>query len=108
MGQDITVTRVESGVESAHIFSLNRSLTGMEIITYSDKNMTVDTNNAAEVLAQRLLEMGVETVSVYSNIVTINCEPEIFGKLEKQISETIENLFRFYGDNAGWAAGIAP
>lgn len=103
MGQDITISRIESGIESSHIYSLNRSITGMEIFTYSDPDMEVDENNGADVLAKRLLDIGVESVSIYSNVVTVNCEIEVYSKIESQISHTIENLFRFYGEDAGWS-----
>ena len=103
MGQDITAAKIQSGIESAHIYSLNRSLTGMEIATYSDPEMVVDPNNGADVLAKRLLELDVESVSIYSNVVTVNCEPEIFSKIESKGDETTQNLFRFYGEDAGWS-----
>lgn len=103
MGQDITVTQTPSGRDDAHIYSLNRSLTGMEIIVFDNPDMVVDTNDASSVLAKRILDFGVESVSIYSNIVTVNCDPSLFAKIENQITETIENLFNFYGDAAGWA-----
>lgn len=104
MGQDITVTQTPSGREDAHIFSLNRSLTGMEIIVFDNPDMKVDSNDASTVLAKRLLDFGVESVSIYSNVVTVNCDAKVFAKIENQVKETIENLFNFYGDDAGWAA----
>lgn len=104
MGQDITVTHLPSGNADTQIYSLNRSLTGMEIIVFDDVDMVVDTNDASSVLAHRLLELGVESVSIYSNVVTINCDATLFSKIEARVSETIENLFRFYGEDAGWAA----
>lgn len=103
MGQDITATNISSGRESSHIYSLNRSLTGMEISNYDDPEMVADPNNGADVLAKRLLNLGVESVSIYSNVVTVNCEMEVFSKIEDEVKSTLENLFRFYGDEAGWA-----
>lgn len=102
MGQDITATKIGSGHESSHIYSLNRSLTGMENAQYDDPEMTVDLNSGADVLAKKLLDAGVESVSIYSNVVTVNCEPEVFSRIEKQVDKIIANLFRFYGEDAGW------
>lgn len=103
MGQDITATKIESGQKSSHIYSLNRSITGMENTVYDDPEMAVDPNSGADVLAKRLIDAGVESVSIYSNVVTVNCEPEVFSKIESQIDGILVNLFRFYGDDAGWA-----
>lgn len=98
MGQDITVTQSLSGSDSAHIFTLNRSLTGMETSNYSDPEMVVDPNNAADVLAHKLLDLGVESVSIYSNMVTVHCEPEVYTKIDTKVLHAIEGLFRFYPD----------
>ncbi len=107
MGQDITVTQTPSGRADTHIYSLNRSITGMEIIVFDNPDMNVDTNDGSSVLAKRLLDFGVESVSIYSNVVTINCDAAIFSKIENKIVAAIENLFNFYGDDAGWAAATA-
>lgn len=102
MGQDITATKIDSGTKSSHIYSLDRSLTGMENTVYDDPEMVVDPKSGADVLAKRLLDIGVESVAIYSNVVTVNCEPEVYSRIEKQVDNIIANLFRFYGDDAGW------
>lgn len=96
MGQDITISSIESGSTSSHIYSLNRSLTGMEIVNYSDPGMDVNQNYPADVIAKKLLDLGVESVSIYSNAITVNCEPEVFEKIQSDIASAIENLFRHY------------
>jgi len=75
----------------------------MEIIIYSDREMVVDPNNGAAVLAARLLALNIDSVSIYSNVVTVTCEPEVFSKIKTDVDEILENLFRFYGENAGWS-----
>lgn len=76
----------------------------MEIVTFCDASDITDQENPAFVCAKRLLELGVDSVSIYSNTVTINCSTELFSKIEKNITATLENLFRYYGDDAGWSA----
>ena len=100
MGQDISFTKVDSGNESTHIYSLNRSLTGMEIISYSDPDFNVDANSGADVLAKQPLDLGVDSISIYSNMVTINFEKEDFEKINSQVEELIVNVFRFYDEQA--------
>lgn len=99
MGQDITVTKLKSSSPKAHVYSLNRSLTGMEILNFDNTDLEVDPNNAAKVLAKKLLELGVEKVSVYSNVVTITCDEGKFDSLQSQIESELEGLFRFYSNN---------
>ena len=96
MGQNITVTKLPTAGDSSHAYLLNRSLSGMEIINYSDPEMEVDKNNPSQVLAKRLLDAGVEEVSIYSNVVTITCEKEIFSKIQSKIDKIIEDLFIYY------------
>lgn len=102
MGQDISFQALESGRNSTHIYSLNRSLTGMEIISYSDPEFDVDINSGADVLAKSLLGLGVDSVSIYSNVVTISCDYDRFQNLKQKIEDSLLNLFRFYGENANW------
>jgi hypothetical protein len=103
MGQDITVAQAPSISNTTHIFELNRSLTGMEIETFSDIESTAKGHSAPEILARRILTLGATSVSVYSNIVTVECSPEIFSNIEPKIIDVMENLFRYYGDRAGWS-----
>jgi hypothetical protein len=103
MGQDISFEKVDSGNSTDHIYSLNRSLTGMEIASYDDVNFEVDKNNGADVLAKHILGLGVNSVSIYSNVITINCDSDKFKTIESKVEEVFSNLFRFYGDQALWS-----
>ena len=96
MGQDISFTKIDSGNDSTHMYSLNRSITGMEINSYSDPDFIVDQNSGSDILAKNLLGLGVESVSIYSSVVTINCAPSIFSENEKEIEELLTTLYRFY------------
>jgi hypothetical protein len=102
MGQSITVTsRVGSGA-TMRIFDCNRSLTGMAIESYS----SVEESGAGrppDVLARRLFDLGATRVTVYSNGVTVEAPEERWATLEPQVAQVIQNLFGYYGDDAGWA-----
>jgi len=60
----------------------------------------VDANSGADVLAKQLLDLGVDSISIYSNMVTINFEKEDFEKINSQVEELIVNVFRFYDEQA--------
>ncbi len=124
MGQFITVTARAGSSPSVRIFDLNRSLTGMAIERYpSAADVKDGDHRPPAVLAKRLFDLGVTSVTVYSSsvaVVTAPAErwvvapPEQWGTLEPQIIETIEHLFGYYGDDAGWspdslrAIGVEP
>jgi hypothetical protein len=64
-----------------------------------------------DVLARRLFDLGAELVTVYSNVVTVEAPAAAWADLEAKATFTIEHLFEFYGDDAGWsfeARGIEP
>jgi hypothetical protein len=105
MGQDITVTKAPSADENTIIFSLNRSLTGMEILNFSDVKAPGSSDDAAYVAAMRILEKGATNVSVYSNVVSVTADKSDLASIETESQKILENLFRFYGDEAGWAPG---
>jgi len=115
MGQFITVTVRTGASPSVRIFDLNRSLTGMAIERYA----TVDAvapggDRAPDVLARRLFDLGAASVTVYSSAVAVVAPAEQWASLEPQVVETIEHLFGYYGDDAGWspdalrAIGVEP
>jgi hypothetical protein len=112
MGQPITVTARAGASPSVWMFDLNRSLTGMALEQYR----TVEEAKARggrppDVLAQRLLEAGADHVTIYSNTVTVEAQPSVWGELESQATFLIEHLFEYYGDDAGWsfeARGMEP
>ena len=54
-------------------------------------------------LARRLFDLGATTVTVYSSAVTVDAPAEQWAELEPKVVETIEHLFGYYGDDAGWS-----
>ncbi|HXY91062.1 MAG TPA: hypothetical protein VEP49_01160 [Acidimicrobiia bacterium] len=102
MGQFITVAVQEGASPSTRIFNLNRSVTGMAIERYHSVD-DVKAGRPPDVLARRLFDLGVESVTVYSNSVTATAPPDQWPGLEPKVVETIEHLFGYYGDDAGWA-----
>src|SRR6266581_9756249 len=57
----------------------------------------------ADVLARRLFDLGATQVTIYSSAVTVQAPPERWPELEPKVTETIEHLFGYYGDDAGWS-----
>jgi hypothetical protein len=102
MGQEITVTARAGASPAIRMFDCNRSITGMAIERYSSADEAVG-GRAPDVLAHRLFELGATTVTVYSNDVIVEAPPEAWPDLEPKVTETIHNLFGFYGDDAGWS-----
>jgi hypothetical protein len=115
MGQFITVTARAGSSPSVRIFDLNRSLTGMAIERYSSAADVNDGDHRPPaVLAKRLFDLGVTSVTVYSSAVAVVAPGDLWPTLESTVIETIEHLFGFYGDDAGWspdslrAIGVEP
>ena len=102
MGQFITVSVQAGASPSVRIFNLNRSITGMAIEMYASREAAVG-DRPPDVLAQRLFELGATKVTVYSNVVTVEAPASAWPDLEAKITYTIEHLFEFYGDDAGWS-----
>src|ERR1700731_4167874 len=101
MGQPITVTTRAGSRPDLRFFEANRSITGMAIETYNSPEGSGD--RPPDVLARRLFELGVTKVTVYSNVVTVDAPASAWPALEPKITHTIEHLFEFYGDDAGWS-----
>ena len=102
MGQPITVTMRAGTRPDVRFFEANRSITGMATEMYRSGD-DVAGARPPDVLARRLLDLGASKVTVYSNIVTVEAPPSAWGALEAKASYTIEHLFEFYGDDAGWS-----
>ncbi len=102
MGQLITVTPRPGASPSVRIFELNRSLTGMAIERYASLDETGG-HRPPDVLARRLFDLGAHTVTVYSSAVSVDAPAEQWTELEPKVVETIEHLFGYYGNDAGWA-----
>lgn len=113
VGQQITVAVTQGASPSVRIFNLNRSITGMAIERYPSVD-AVKTGRPPDVLARRLFDLGAGSVTVYSSSATVTAPPEQWPDLEPKVVETIENLFGYYGDDAGWspdnlrAIGVEP
>jgi hypothetical protein len=102
MGQPITVTMRAGARPELRFFEANRSITGMAIETYNTAGAAAGAR-PPDVLAQRLFDLGVTKVTVYSNVVTVDAPASMWPDLEPKVSHTIEHLFEFYGDDAGWS-----
>jgi hypothetical protein len=113
MGQQITVTVRPTASPSVRIYDLDRSLTGMAIERYPSVEVVRD-GRPPDVLARRLFDLGAGAVTVYSSAVSVTAAPEQWDDLEPKVIETMENLFGYYGDDAGWspdslrAIGVEP
>jgi hypothetical protein len=113
MGQLITVSVHQGASPTVRIFNLNRSVTGMAIERYASVE-DVKEGRPPDVLARRLFDLGVDSVTVYSSSVTATAPAENWATLEPKVVETIEHLFGYYGDDAGWspdalrAIGVEP
>jgi len=110
MGQPITVTARAGASPSVRLFDCNRSLTSMAIERYASAE-NAGGDRPPDVLARRLFELGASSVTVYSSVVTVEAPAERWAELEPKVIDTIEYLFLYYGDNAGWspeARGVEP
>ncbi len=56
-----------------------------------------------DVLAQRLIEGGALSVTIYSNSVTVEAATDSWETFEPKVKYLIEHLFEYYGDDAGWS-----
>ncbi len=99
MGQSITVTEKRGLRHDVARFELNRSLTGMGHQVYRSRDEAVGPKPADE-LARRLFDRGgIETVHVYSNVVTVDLAP---GADTSGIPDIIRDLFLYYHE------GVTP
>ncbi len=109
MGQTMTVTVTNGARREVRHFATNRSITGMSIERCASPEAAAPGLKAPHILARRLFELGVKSVSLYSNTVTVEADPSQWNTLEPQIIATIEHLFHFYGDQAGYSVeALAP
>jgi hypothetical protein len=102
MGQPITVTTRAGARPEVRFFEANRSLTGMAIDMYPRADAATG-ERPPDVLARRLFDLGATKVTVYSNVVTVEAPPSAWDDVEPTVTHTIEHLFEFYGDDAGWS-----
>jgi hypothetical protein len=102
MGQPITVSVRRGARPDVRMFDLNRSLTGMALEIYANRDAAT-AERPPDVLARRLFDLGAKLVSVYSNVVTVEADAAAWTDLEPKAVHTIEHLFEYYGDDAGWS-----
>jgi len=102
VGQEITVTVRPGASDRVRMFDCNRSITGMAIETYESRE-AIKGGRPPDVLARRLFDLGATRVTVYSNDVIVEADAARWPELEPKVVETIEHLFGFYGDDAGWS-----
>ena len=92
MGQPVTLIKTTSPRPGIVRFELNRSLTGMGHVRYEAGDEILADDPAAE-LARRLFEAGgVQSVHVYSSMVTVTLASTDVGDLETVIS----GLYTYY------------
>ena len=116
MGQFITVTVRTGASPSVRIFDLNRSLTGMAIERYpSIDDVKEGGDRPPDVLARRLFDLGADRGDgVLERGGGHRARRSGGPTLEPKVVETIEHLFGYYGDDAGWspeslrAIGVEP
>jgi hypothetical protein len=93
VGQPVAVTRLPSSRPGLLRFEANRSLTGMGHEHYHSLEDATGTGSAP-MLARRLLETGqVDSVHVYSNIVTVDLHKGYSGE---SLDPIIEDLYIYY------------
>ncbi len=104
MGQTITVSVRTGTSPGVRFFDTNRSLTGMAIERYgSADDSRLGANRPPDVVARRMFALGATSVTVYSNVVTVEAPAALWAELEPKAVHTIEHLFQYYGDDAGWS-----
>lgn len=103
MGLPITVKVRRGASPSTRFFDLNRSLTGMGVERYAaDADARGRGDRPPDLLAQRLFALGVDGVTVYANVVTVEAPEARWAELEGPVSDAIGHLFEYHGDDAGW------
>jgi hypothetical protein len=102
MGQPITVAVRRGARPEVRMFDLNRSLTGMALEIYPARERAVG-DRPPDVLARRLFDLGAKHVSVYSNVVTVDADAAAWDEMEPKVVHTLQHLFEYYGDDAGWS-----
>ncbi len=102
MGQSITVTSRSGANPNTRFFELNRSITGMDIERYAVRPPD-SALRPPDVVAARLFDLGATSATVYSSMVGAEAPVDAWPTLEPEVIATLEHLFNFYGDAAGWS-----
>jgi hypothetical protein len=103
VGQPITVSARPGAHPGVRFFDLDRSLTGMAIERYPSADHARG-DRPPDVLARRLFDLGATSVTVYSNVVTVEAPAPAWATIEPRALHAIAHLFEYYGDDAGWSA----
>ena len=104
MGQPITVTEKRVATSDVARFDLNRSLTGMGHERYRAGQEIIGHRPADELARRLLAQPGVESVHIYSNVVTVHLQP---GASAPGLGEIIHELFVHY-DHDEQAEDVTP
>ncbi|MGH9023364.1 MAG: hypothetical protein ACRDV9_09755, partial [Acidimicrobiia bacterium] len=104
MGQPITVSATPGSRPGVWHFELNRSVTGMEIKRYRQAS-EASGDRIVDRLARELFALGVESVTIYSSVVTVVAAPHLWRDIESQVEETLVNLFVYYPESRVEAGG---
>jgi hypothetical protein len=108
MGQLITVSHRDGVRPEVKHFALNRSLTGMQTLRYrAGEEITGD--KPPDELARRLFAIGnVDSVTIYSSVVTVSAPAWNWDDIVDKVTETIANLFIYYGEGVTPAPAAVP
>ena len=93
MGQPITVTEKPGGRDDVVRFDLNRSLTGMGHERYRADQEVVGDRPPDELARRLFAHGGVESVHIYSNVITVDLAP---GASSAGLGEIVHGLFVHY------------
>ena len=103
MGQTLTVSVTQGASPDIRHYATDRSITGMAIERFPDAASAARGAKPANVLARRLFELGAQSVTIYSNTVTVKMDAVPCDGCEQRIIDAIALLFHYYGDDAGWS-----
>jgi hypothetical protein len=99
VGQPITVVEGPTARADVVRFEINRSLTGMGHERYPSRESATGVRPVDE-LARRLFDHGgVDSVHIYSNVVTVDLAE---GHSADGLKDVVENLFIYYSE------GVTP
>jgi hypothetical protein len=93
MGQPVTVVQKPTSRDDVIRFEINRSLTGMEALRYTAGQEIEGHRPPDEVARLLLAHPGVESVHVYSNVITVDLGA---GVPAGDLKDEIGGLFTYY------------
>jgi hypothetical protein len=108
MGQPVTVVQKSTSRPDVVRFEINRSITGMDPHRYR-RGDEIDGDTPADEVARRLLaHPGVDSVHVYSNVITVDLGDGVVPA--EGLLADIQTLFTYYREGVAVAVpeGAAP